>query len=177
MAWDWVDSVVGAAGGIVGVVTTWSVAFRDRKARALERQEQRCAETYVDLLVQINHDWIPALSTQAIVVGDRPEPRLPEEEMLLRARVDAFGSPAVRDLYAKLMRAIHLVVWTHGIVRDRDFRRVNPPPANVITQEPTEVRDLSDAELAALKDRRWKAAEQARETLVDQIRRELGGKR
>ncbi|MFI2652686.1 hypothetical protein [Micromonospora fulviviridis] len=176
MAWEWVAPVVTGAVGIVGMASTWSLSLRDRKVRALERQEQRRAETYVDLLVQVNHEWIPVLSTVAVVVGDRPEPRSPDEEMLLRARVDAYGSASVRDLYEKLRRAVHLLVYTHGIIRERHSRR-GQPRSNEIYHEPPDVRDLSDEDLASLKRRRWEATDQLRKSLVEQVRRELSDKR
>ncbi|MFI6263200.1 hypothetical protein [Micromonospora sp. NPDC051006] len=166
MAWEWVAPVSTGVVGVAGIASTWSIGLRDRKARAEERKEQRRAEVYIDLLVRVSHDIIDAIPLVGSLAGPVPERQKPEEEILLQARLAAFGSRGVSDTYAQMLEEISNLRHLKNIANGRRGK------IHVTESEAT--KSLSLDEIYQLKRKKWDEVLGLRDMLTNQIRRELG---
>jgi hypothetical protein len=109
MAWDWVAPVCAAGGAVlgagVGAMTTWLTGkgareHAERLART-ERQQQRLADAYIELLEMLQHlgQWV--VSVQPFIDFGEPKHPTPPAEQQARvlALVAAYGSPELRKLF------------------------------------------------------------------------------
>ncbi|WP_433535090.1 hypothetical protein ACQPZK_23695 [Micromonospora sp. CA-249363] len=168
MAWDWVVApVVAGVVGLAGIASTWSIGLRDRKIRSEERKEQRRSEVYIDLLVQVSHDIIDAIPLVGAIGGAVPQPRKPEDGILLSARLEAFGTREVRRRYTALLEEIENI---RGLRATIDRRREGTP----LVSESEVTQSLSTDELWKVNRAGWQDLLKLRDELTDQIRRELG---
>lgn len=174
----WATIVTSAsAGAILGAIAKgmadWLTETRRFKREDERRLEQRRVEVYVELLLSVARDWIPAMATTSTVVGDRPREATIDERFLLTARINAFGSSEVRKLYQDLRNAVGLVVSTHAsIIRlNSQALQAHSTNANV---EHEGAGSPAWRELVAQHEARWKAAQMIREDLERQVRLEMG---
>ncbi|MFI5584791.1 hypothetical protein ACIA5G_07165 [Amycolatopsis sp. NPDC051758] len=121
MAWEWVPPVSAAGGAVlgawVGAVTTWLTAKGTRDhalelARA-DRQQQRFAEAYLDLVTYLEHfgQWAHTLRPLYEPAGHerRPMPSA-EQQARCRALVAAYGSDAIKGLYKSYNETIGEII-------------------------------------------------------------------
>lgn len=116
MAWEWVAPVSAAGGGAIGAVTTWLAGRSARRDAAVldlsKRRQQQLADAYIELLEMLHHvgQWV--LSIHRTYDEGQPKHPLPsaEQQVRVRALVDGFGSPVVKDLFADYDTLIHEIM-------------------------------------------------------------------
>ena len=138
MAWEWVAPVCSAGGAVLGAglgaLTTWLVGkgTRDHAARLarVERQQQRKAEAYVELLELLEHIGQWQWGVQPMIDFGEPKHPLPEadRQARMRALVTAYGSTELKQLHASYHATIQSIISTaRNIDLARDNSHFNEP--------------------------------------------------
>lgn len=175
MSYEWLgysaSLVVGLAGG---VGATWVSLRAAQSAQREDRQQERRAELYVDVLEEVARVWVIVLESDASLVSsdpsDLPKPLTIDESFTLQARIDAFASRRVSELYTEVGRLAGSVkYWQEMLVQKNSVGL--PWVAEYLF--PPNVKNLSREQVLAKRETVRDDVEKARNSLQTLIRHEL----
>jgi hypothetical protein len=157
-----VSGSVAAIAVVTTAVTSWRSLAHQRRSAQEARTWDAIQALYVDLLVHIDRQTNRLL---AYILGDQPapEPPAPTETALLDARVQAFASSRVRDLYEQLQD-------TYESCRNAVVGRINAGP-----EVPEDVLKAIEGDLESRLDQWRREYWNQRAEIIKAIRAELQG--
>lgn len=124
--------ISGGVVGLAGVIVAGTSGWRDRVHARRDRQQQRLADTYLDLLelCEAMGDWCK-FAHEPGTVDDWDEAVSQEQERRIRVKVNAYGSPQMRTA---------LIEWSAG------FKAVRDAVDEAEAARKDESRDASDVD-------------------------------
>jgi len=174
MTVEWLGYVasgfVGLAGGLGA---TWLGLLGARSAQREERQQERRADLYVEVLEEIARVWIPVLESGAQLVADElPRSLSIDEWFTLQARIDAFASLNVSKTYGEVRRRARSAVYWQEMVVQKNSVGLPWMRATPYTF-PSDAKDLSRDETVAKMEAEREAFEKTSRSIRAVIRQEL----
>ncbi len=110
--------IVGLAGVLVGYVGGAKDRQSVRELADRDRHQERLADAYIALLEMAEKMGVWAASVRRKMIPPGPEPELPavDNQISVTAKVNAYGSDAVREKMAVWERAVQAVVSAHTLI-------------------------------------------------------------
>ncbi|BCJ55070.1 hypothetical protein Asp14428_65450 [Actinoplanes sp. NBRC 14428] len=142
------------------------IELNKAKESLRESCDRERSQVYVDLLEQIQHDWLEAVQAVAILAGAIPDPPNAPQ---FGARLQMYGSEAVRQGYDELLSEIAQLRWIRAVEKYRKWPKHHP-----YLQESESTSSLTIHEVEVLKWSTWEALQARREDLTNRLRSELG---